>query len=265
MSVEADEAGEPDYGIDAPGVRRAMLSAGVSGMIGAIATGYVSRRTERFGGAGPLLIGAAALMGVYGLGMGAYMTRLSRVGKVRSAERLLDLADELKKWTGAEQVLDVGCGRGLMMIGAARRLTTGTAVGVDVWRKEDQADNGPAAALENAGIARVLDRVRVETGDARALPFDDASFDVVLSHWVVHNLPTDADRARALDKMLRVLRPGGTMIVADIAHHDAYRDHLKASGLTIVHEPTGGFESRASGVLSFGSSRPQAIIGRRDT
>jgi len=40
-------------------------------------------------------------------------------------------------------VLDVGCGRGLLLIGAARRLTTGKAVGVDIWQAEDRVGNLP--------------------------------------------------------------------------------------------------------------------------
>lgn len=94
----------------------------------------------------------------------------------------------------------------------------GEAVGVDVWRAEDQAANGPGAPLENARREGVADRVRIATADARALPFADASFDAVLSHWVVHNLPEAAGRALVLDEMLRVLRllpdwhlPGGAL------------------------------------------------------
>jgi hypothetical protein len=73
-----------------------------------------------------------------GLFMGLYMTHGSRIGKMRSREKLLDLAATLRPWSGEEILLDVGCGRGLMLIGAARRLTTGHAVGIDLWRDEDQ-------------------------------------------------------------------------------------------------------------------------------
>ena len=70
--------------------------------------------------------------------MGLYMTHGSRIGKMRSREKLLDLAATLRPWSGEEILLDVGYGRGLMLIGAARRLTTGHAVGIDLWRDEDQ-------------------------------------------------------------------------------------------------------------------------------
>lgn len=179
---------------------------------------------------------------------------------------MLDLAGRRRPsgaWRGDERVLDVGCGRGLMLVGAAGRLTTGTAVGVDLWRAEDQADNTPEAALENARREGVADRVRVETGDARALPFADASFDAVPSHWVVHNLPSADDRARALDEMLRVLQPGGVLVLADIAHLAESYAHLTARGTTDVRVLDGGWEARILGVLSGGSYRPQALLARR--
>lgn len=253
----------PDYGIDAPGVRRGMAAAGAGGVVLAGVAMSVAARASGISATAAVLVAvAAALAAVYSLGMAGYMTYASRVGKRRTRERLLDAAQALTPWTGHETVLDVGCGRGLMLVGAARRLTIGTAVGVDLWRAEDQTGNRPDAALENARREGVADRVRVETGDMRALPFADASFDAVLSHWVVHNLPDAVDRARALDEMLRVLRPGGTLVLADIANHEEYRDRLAARGLTATTMDDGGAAARIMGVLSAGSFRPQALLGR---
>lgn len=255
---------QPDYGIDAPSVRRGMLAAGIGGALtGGLAAATATYATGAVGTAAAWIAGVCALGAAYGFGMAAYMTYGSRVGKLRTRERLLDLAGAVVPWTGREAVLDVGCGRGLMLVGAARRLSSGMAVGIDLWRAEDQADNSPDAALENARREGVSDRVKVETGDARALPFADASFDTVMSHWVVHNLPETVDRARALDEMLRVLRPGGILVLADIAHHQAYRAQLEARGLTDLQVRDGGWEARIIGALSGGSFRPQALVGRR--
>ncbi len=81
----------------------------------------------------------------------------------------------LRPWTGEEILLDVGCGRGLMLLGAARRLTTGHAVGIDLWRDEDQAENSPEALEANARLEGVADRIRIDTGDARQLPYPNAT------------------------------------------------------------------------------------------
>ena len=66
--------------------------------------------------------------------MGFWMIWTSKVGKVREREALLDRIT----WSGTERVLDAGCGRGLMLIGAAKRLTTGKATGIDIWQGEDR-------------------------------------------------------------------------------------------------------------------------------
>jgi hypothetical protein len=156
-----------DYGIDAPGVRRGMFSAAGGGaalaIVGAL---LIHRSTGMAAVAAQIACGLGVLATLYGTGMGAYMTFSSRITKRRTRERLLDLAHTVAPWTGDEHVLDVGCGRGLMMIGAARRLSTGTAVGVDLWRAEDQDSNTRDATEENARRAGVAERVRVETGDA---------------------------------------------------------------------------------------------------
>lgn len=255
---------KPNYGIDAPGVRNGMM---IAGAVGALLFGIVLTLALRTSGT-ISAVAAAVTMGagiaaVYGFGMASYMTYKSRVGKLRTREKLLDMANALSPWTGREQVLDVGCGRGLMLVGAARRLTTGSATGIDLWRAEDQSANTPEAALENASLEGVAERVKVETGDARDLPFAAASFDVVVSHWVVHNLSDAGDRARVLDEMIRVLRPGGVLVLADIAHCQEYRQHLAVREFTELRLDTGGLEARIMGALSGGSFRPQAIVARR--
>jgi SAM-dependent methyltransferase len=241
-----------------------MLAAGFSGAVlaglGIAAAGWASAKISV---AAVAVAAAAGLVACYGFGMAGYMTYGSRVGKLRTRDRLLHLVGDIAPWTGQEWVLDVGCGRGLMLVGAARRLTTGKAVGIDLWRAEDQAGNAPEAALENARREGVADRVSVATGDGCALPFSDATFDAVLSHWVVHNIRDGAGRARALDEMLRVLRPGGVLVIADIANHSVYRAQLAARCMGDLRVDTGGLESRIIGLLSGGSFQPEATIARK--
>jgi hypothetical protein len=257
--AEPSPAGElrPDYGIDAPGIRRGMFLAGGAGL--ALATAAAAL------GLGATWTAACLVVAGYGGFMGGYMTYGSRVGKLKTRDRLLDRVAKLRPWTGSDSVLDVGCGRGLMLVGAARRLHDGAAprapaIGIDLWRTEDQTHNTPEAALRNAQIEGVAHRVRIDTGDARALPYADDSFDVVLSHWVVHNLEEASDRLRVLDEMWRVLRPGGVLALADIAFVLAYREHFSALGASPIQCLDGGLEARLMGLLSGGSYRPQALL-----
>ncbi len=71
------------------------------------------------------------------------------------------LMDELGL-RGDEHVLDVGCGRGAVLMLAARRLPAGRAVGADVWRRRDQSGNSRAAAARNAAAEGVRDRVELD-------------------------------------------------------------------------------------------------------
>src|SRR5262249_52281281 len=146
----------------------------------------------------------------------------SKIGKLRERERLLDLIP----WTGTEAVLDVGCGRGLMLIGAARRLTSGRATGLDLWQSEDLTGNRPEATLENARLAKVADRVDVKTGDMRRMPFADRSFDVIVSNVAIHNVYEREGRDRTMKEIARVLKPGGRVVIHDIRHVAEYADVL---------------------------------------
>jgi ubiquinone/menaquinone biosynthesis C-methylase UbiE len=141
---------------------------------------------------------------------GVYLHTTLR-GKLRIWERELDQIG-LK---GDEHLLDLGCGRGAVLIEAARRLPTGRAVGADLWSGRDQSGNSPEATLANAAAAGVADRVEVHTADMTALPFADGSFDVVTSALAIHNIPSPEGRYRAVDEAVRVLRPGGQLLIAD--------------------------------------------------
>jgi ubiquinone/menaquinone biosynthesis C-methylase UbiE len=140
---------------------------------------------------------------------GVYLHTTLR-GKLRVWERELDRIS----LNGDEQLLDMGCGRGAVLIAAATRLPKGRAVGADLWSK-DQSGNNLAATLANAAAAGVADRVEVHTAAMTALPYADGSFDIVTSAMTIHNSPSPEARYQAVDEAIRVLRPGGKLLVAD--------------------------------------------------
>jgi arsenite methyltransferase len=139
-----------------------------------------------------------------------------------------DLLDELGL-RGDEQVLDVGCGRGAVLIAAAQRLPRGRATGADIWRLRDQSGNSRAAAERNARAEGVSDHVGFVHADARDLPFPPGSFDVVLSNLAISNIAGDEERAQAVREAVRVLRPGGPLRIVD-DQAGAYAPVLRSAG-----------------------------------
>src|SRR5207302_10497525 len=105
---------------------------------------------------------------------------------------------------GDERILDLGCGRGAVLLMAAQHMTTGRAVGVDLWRKVDQSGNSAEATQRNAVAEGLADQVELDTGDLRALPFEDNGFDVVLSNFAIHNISGRAGREKAISEAVRV-------------------------------------------------------------
>jgi ubiquinone/menaquinone biosynthesis C-methylase UbiE len=242
--------------VDAPGLVKGFFAAGAAASAVAVGVGL----SPWPGGiVAVVLASLAGVFAAYAFGMGCYMLYGSLVVKVRGRDKLLDLVP----WSGGESVLDVGCGRGLLLVAAGQRVPRGRAVGIDLWQAADQSGNRPEATLANARAEGVAERVEVQTGDARQLPFPDGSFDVVVSHWVIHNLPEPADRAKALAEMARILKPGGWVLVADIGLHAEYVALLQQLGFAEVRHvvsPVGDAIRRA---ITFGSFRPGTVVGQR--
>jgi ubiquinone/menaquinone biosynthesis C-methylase UbiE len=168
--------------------------------------------------------------GLSWLATAAWMVLGSKVLKLGVRDRLL----ERVALRPTDRVLDVGCGRGLLAIGAAKRATEGRVVGLDLWRSVDQSGNDPEVTRANAAAEQVAGRVELETADMTKMPFADGSFDVVVSSWAIHNVPSAEGRVAALREIARVLAPGGRLAIVDIGPGRRYGAALAAAGLADV-------------------------------
>src|SRR5262249_41629009 len=117
------------YGIDAPYLLP---------ILGVLLAGNVVQGVAT--GSGWPFVGAAIVLVCACSGLYA-----SRRGKFLAWAGLLDQLN----LRGNERILDLGCGRGAVLLLAAQRLTTGRAVGVDVWRRRDQSGNAAEATWRN--------------------------------------------------------------------------------------------------------------------
>lgn len=127
-----------------------------------------------------------------GLGRG-FRAQTLRYAEIRSGER----------------ILDVGCGTGVLTRRALDVAgSSGSAVGID------PASQMIRVAREMA--AQINSRAEFKVAAIEALPFADASYDLVLSSLMLHHLPPDT-KHRGLAEVYRVLKPGGRFVIADFA------------------------------------------------
>jgi len=128
------------------------------------------------------------------------MMRILREEKFKG--RLIELA----RIQPGQRILDVGCGTGTLALLIQQRHPDTDVHGID----------GDPKILEIARdkAARARATIAFECAMAWELPYPDATFDLVVSSLVFHHLATD-DKRRAAGEILRVLRPSGTLLLAD--------------------------------------------------
>lgn len=215
-----------DYGYDAPYALVIFAIIGVASTIGAI---VAWREGDRH------LTALLSFYGLFFLGNALSFYYATRRGKFVVWNSILDGL----RLRGDECVLDMGCGRGAVLVAIAKRLTSGRATGIDLWSTRDQSGNASDVTRRNAAIEGVIDRVAIETGDMRALPFADGSFDLVVSSLAIHNIRANADRAKAVSEAWRVLKPGGRLVIADIRATGLYARTIEALGANTTRRRLG--------------------------
>jgi arsenite methyltransferase len=217
-----------DYGLDAPGIFRGLFVGGLAAAI----VGFFLVRWALRGNAG-FPAGMAFMVlnsGIACVIVAGLMFASSRFGKFRARDRLL----ERLRLQGDESVLDVGCGRGLLLIGAAKLLPRGRAVGIDLWSQVDQSNNSREATLANSAMEGVAERVSVRDGDMRKMPFADCTFDAAVAHFAIHNIPSRDGRRQAIREIVRTLKPGGQVALSDMKSVGLYANELRKLGMCDV-------------------------------
>ena len=185
---------------------------------------------------GPLLV-PAWLPVLAGLGILAYAGALvfySRHGKLLVREELLDLAGIGE----TDKVLDVGVGKGLLAIGAAKRASSGRVTGIDVWSTRDLSGNSKERTEANARAEGVDGRLELRSQDATRVTELGQSFDAVVSLMCIHNIPKASHRDQALEGVFEVLEPGGRFVIGDWLYTKHYARKLAELGAKEVKRTT---------------------------
>jgi ubiquinone/menaquinone biosynthesis C-methylase UbiE len=141
---------------------------------------------------------------------------------------------DLINWKGNETVLDIGTGQGLLMNGAAKRLTKGKAIGIDIWSSEDLSNNTAAKARANAVAEGVADKIEIRNENICSTTFQEGQFDVILSNLCLHNISDKNERQRACREIGRILKPKGVALISDFIHTGEYSKEFEKQGLTVT-------------------------------
>ncbi len=152
------------------------------------------------------------------------VTAVLFAGRRRQAFRALAVASGAR--TG-DRILDVGCGTGYFVRMLAEIAgPPGAVVGVDA---------APEMIAHASSRSRSAANVSFEVGSAGALSFPDSSFDVVVSSLTMHHV-APAEQLAAVQEMRRVLRPGGTLLIAEFQAPTghAWKLLLGPTGLTAM-------------------------------
>ena len=152
-------------------------------------------------------------------------------------------------------VLDAGCGSGALAVAAAKACPAARVTGVDPF---DAGTPATAAQCEaNAQAEGVATQCTFVQGGLAELPFDDASFDVVVSDLAYHKVPQKDKTALVLES-LRVLKPGGTFVLQDA--FDAKRTFGSSEELVAVLQQAGVSEVHYEGGASAQGLLPRYVL-----
>jgi len=141
---------------------------------------------------------------------------------------------ELGVRSGAERVLDLGCGAGHTALAFAPRVAEVVAV--------DLAEAMLAEGRRLAG-ERGVGNVEFRLGDVEQLALPDSSFDVVTSRFSAHHYPAPT---RALAEVVRVLRPGGTFLLVDSVAPEAPGCDTFLNAIEVLRDPSHVRDHRVS-------------------
>lgn len=166
---------------------------------------------------GPVFRIVLLLCAVFPIGMGLYLLYVYAQFAAWGGgfqDKLWNLVLDHLASEGQGRALDIGTGNGALAIRLAKRFPALRVSAIDSWGSD--WEYGQAVCEHNAQVEGVADRLDFQKASAAALPFEDGTFDHVVSHFVFHEVADASDKRDVIHEALRVLREGGTFAFQDM-------------------------------------------------
>jgi len=206
-----EKAQEPCYGLKVSAfITLALIGGGVVVISLAIAFTVLSYSTWQWA--------ICWFFGVLLIAVGLFWDSMGSVAYPANIKALEEnLLSQLRThWDGKGKVLDIGTGGGRIAVPIARDFPEANVTGVDIWQTAWSSWGlSKKRAENNAMIAKVNDRCVFQYGSALELPFEDGEFSLVVSGFTFHEIRVP-DRTVLIKEALRVLAPGGTLLICDL-------------------------------------------------
>jgi arsenite methyltransferase len=213
-----------NYGIDAPKVIRNLLLIGILLLLC-----FLFLPEDLFPPISTFLHRSSFIPSVCLIITGLLMIAYAKFGKFKHRDRILNYHN----WNGDEKVLDVGTGLGLLMIGAAKKLTTGKSYGIDIFNTYDLSDNLIEQTKINAELENVMQKVEILKENILNTSFNGEYFDVIVSNLCLHNLYRSEERKQACTEIYRILKQNGKVIISDFQKTGEYKSAFLELGMKV--------------------------------
>ena len=162
----------------------------------------------------------------------------SKGGNIQN--KILELLMSQINWNGCGKALDIGCGSAALTIKLAKKYTNAQITGIDYWG--GSWGYSKKRCEENSRMEGVSSRTEFIRASASKLPFDDNSFDLVVSNLTFHEVKDNDHKYDVIKEALRVVKKGGCFVFQDLfLLHTCYPDInelivlLKKSGADDIH------------------------------
>ncbi|MEC7838755.1 MAG: class I SAM-dependent methyltransferase [Chlamydiota bacterium] len=132
--------------------------------------------------------------------------------------------------SGDEEILNLGCSRGLFAIQLAKRLSEGKVFCIDIRQDNRSLGEGLDSLKRTVKDSGVAERIVLSDANPKKMSFQTGKFDLIINNLVLHEVKPYEEREKILKEMARVIKPGGMIIIVDLQYTREYKTFFNFLG-----------------------------------